>query len=96
MPTETKFDSEGFDLGASSNNNEVIYEIGGGATSIAPPVQPKEEESESESPIAQAEKLKELGNNEFRQKNHLDAYDFLKNYVKNSEWPPSKLSIAIN
>lgn len=87
MPTETKFDSEGFDLGASNNNeasSEVIYEIGGGATSIAPPVQPKEEESESESPIAQAERLKELGNNEFRQKNHLDAYDYYTDAIEAS------------
>ena len=80
MPTETKFDSEGFDLGSSNNNNEaaseVIYEIGGGGdtnSTTAPPVKKKDEEEqqhkseESERPIAESERLKELGNNEFRQ-----------------------------
>ncbi|KAL7500444.1 hypothetical protein ACHAWT_008643 [Skeletonema menzelii] len=87
MPTETKFDSEGFDLGASNSNNnessEVIYEIGGGATSIAPPpIKEEEEHKSSESPIAEAERLKELGNNEFRQKNHLDAYDYYTDAIE--------------
>ncbi len=78
MPTETKFDSEGFDLGAS-NEAEVIYEIGGGATS-PPPVKKTDGDNDktkqSNSPIAESERLKELGNDEFRQQNHLDAYDY--------------------
>ncbi|KAK1746308.1 hypothetical protein QTG54_002915 [Skeletonema marinoi] len=87
MPTETKFDSEGFDLGASDNKEaaEVIYEMGGGATSIAPPLQKEEEHKNSDSsPIAEAERLKELGNNEFRQKNHLDAFDYYTDAIEAS------------
>ena len=95
MPTETKFDSEGFDLGSSNNNNEaaseVIYEIGGGGdttSTTAPPVKKKDEEEqqhkseESERPIAESERLKELGNNEFRQQNHLDAYDYYTDAIE--------------
>jgi len=85
MPTETKFDSEGFDLGASNEASEVVYEIGGGATSIAPPLASQKEEEvhkSSESPIAEAERLKELGNIEFRQKNHLDAYDYYTDAIE--------------
>lgn len=80
MPTETKFDSEGFDLGASNNNeSDVIYEIGGGATpAAAAPVKKDDEES----PIAESERLKELGNNEFRQQNHLDAYDYYTDAIE--------------
>ena len=82
MPTETKFDSEGFDLGASNNDGaaDVIYEIGGGATSIAPP--PVQKNDDNDSPIAESERLKELGNNEFRQQNHLDAFDYYTDAIE--------------
>jgi tetratricopeptide (TPR) repeat protein len=82
MPTETKFDSEGFDLGSSYSNesSDVIYEIGGGAT---PAVVKREDEGQKrESPIAESERLKELGNNEFRQQNHLDAYDYYTDAIE--------------
>jgi tetratricopeptide (TPR) repeat protein len=85
MPSETKFDSEGFDLGASNNNNdEVIYEIGGGITATAPLKKEVHQISESsiDSPIAESERLKELGNNEFRQQNHLDAYDYYTDAIE--------------
>ena len=82
MPTETKFDSEGFDLGAS-NEAEVIYEIGGGATS-PPPVKKDDNDKSKQksSPIAESERLKELGNDEFRQQNHLDAYDYYTDAIE--------------
>lgn len=82
MPTGTKFDSEGFDLGAS-NEAEAIYEIGGGATSL-PPVKKEDNDKtkQKSSPIAESERLKELGNDEFRQQNHLDAYDYYTDAIE--------------
>ncbi|KAL3798958.1 hypothetical protein HJC23_005097 [Cyclotella cryptica] len=65
----TKFDSEGFDLSASTTNTDgnVIYEIGGGVTPNSPPP--------NDGPTSESERLKERGNDHFRRGNHLDAYD---------------------
>ena len=71
----TKFDSEGFDLTASSttNNNDIIYEIGGGTTQEVPP---QSSPPPPEEPTAESERLKNLGNEQFQKSNHLDAYDY--------------------
>mmetsp|Transcript_11702 Transcript_11702/g.21591 ORF Transcript_11702/g.21591 Transcript_11702/m.21591 type:complete len:307 (+) Transcript_11702:71-991(+) len=83
----TTFSSEGFDLDAlgGSAGDEIVYEIGGGATTI-PQVneamasaslndeQPQEEKKEL-SPLEKAEDWKQQGNDEFKKKNFLEAYD---------------------
>mmetsp|Transcript_28591 Transcript_28591/g.60985 ORF Transcript_28591/g.60985 Transcript_28591/m.60985 type:complete len:302 (+) Transcript_28591:127-1032(+) len=73
---ETQFDSEGFDLGATAEDGEggVVYEIGGGVTTTTES-QPKKAK-ESHGPTDESERLKGLGNNEFKLGNHLDAYDY--------------------
>ncbi|KAL3768614.1 hypothetical protein ACHAWO_009633 [Cyclotella atomus] len=79
MSSTTKFDSEGFDLSASNNSN-AIYEIGGGITAndqsspaaASPPLEP----------TAESERLKELGNDHFRQGNHLDAFDYYTDAIE--------------
>lgn len=83
--------SEGFDLDAAGDGpGDVIFEIGGGATVV-----PEEQEASSsqsvpdaETPTSQldeAEKWKERGNEEFKQKNYLEAYDM---YTKAIEGCP--------
>jgi len=78
--------SEGFDLDAAGGDpGEVIFEIGGGATVV-----PKEREvspspSAPETPttkFSQAEKWKELGNEEFKKSNYLEAYDMYTNAIE--------------
>lgn len=77
----SKFSSEGFDLNAGEGvSGDVIFEIGGGTTVI-----PKEEEAEAPSsqspidtpptPLDEAEEWKQRGNEEFKNKNYLEAYD---------------------
>lgn len=94
-------DSEGFDLDAipSSTNggdgdDEVIYEIGGSATTISTKSDiakesnkgKQKEHSKSEgvenSPIAGAEALKGKGNEQFKAGNYLDAYDYYTDAMK--------------
>ena len=75
-----KFESEGFDLDALGNDNsdDVIFEIGGGATVI-----PNNEETPSQhqppdptkTQIDEAEAWKQRGNEEFKKRNFLEAYD---------------------
>mmetsp|Transcript_23437 Transcript_23437/g.65042 ORF Transcript_23437/g.65042 Transcript_23437/m.65042 type:complete len:299 (+) Transcript_23437:98-994(+) len=77
----TKFTTEGFDLDAGTGDSgDVVFEIGGGITGL-----PKEEEAEAPSsqcppeeppsPLDRAEEWKQRGNEEFRKKNFLEAYD---------------------
>ena len=72
----TKFDSEGFDLSASSTTNDVIYEIGGGITQQEQSPPPPEE------PTAESERLKSLGNEHFQKSNYLDAYDYYTDAIE--------------
>lgn len=89
MATTKEFDSEGFDLDAvaasvkppSTNGNEVdkgefVYEIGGGASSRTEGGAETTADTSAVSPVAESERLKELGNAEFRTGNHLDACDY--------------------
>ena len=91
---KAKFDSDGFDLDAlassentASNGEGVIYEIGGGVTK-EPTEKSQSRDSGNaegkkvESPTAEAERLKELGNNDFRQGNYLDAYDYYTDAIE--------------
>lgn len=80
----SKFSSDGFDLDAMGGdgvkNGDVVYEIGGGAT-VSPAPQKSEEEATAdektaETPMDQAEEYKQKGNEEFKQRNFLEAYDF--------------------
>ena len=76
----SKFESEGFDLDALGNGDsgDVIFEIGGGATVIAnneeKPLQHQPTEP-MKTPVEAAEALKQRGNEEFKKRNFLQAYD---------------------
>lgn len=105
----TKFDSEGFDLGAvpadgdaDANESSIVYELGGGITTQVPESPTKKQATEqhqsqssssstpitttttvcSRTPIDESERYKELGNNEFKQNNHLDAYDYYTDAIE--------------
>jgi len=77
------FTSEGFDLDAVSDvsgDGDVIFEIGGGATVV--PIEEAHQQSPSSSslpnttnPIDQAEAWKKRGNEEYKKRNYLEAYD---------------------
>ncbi|EJK54319.1 hypothetical protein THAOC_26065, partial [Thalassiosira oceanica] len=80
MPSQ-EFASEGFDIAASGGDG-VVYEIGGGFTaaseddSQAKGNQPtRSTEQAEQSPIDESERLKALGNGDFKQGNYLDAID---------------------
>jgi tetratricopeptide (TPR) repeat protein len=61
----------------SSDANDVIYELGGNATTEKPAGQKLGQDSNGEeaSPIARSEDLKAQGNEEFKNKNFLEALD---------------------
>jgi tetratricopeptide (TPR) repeat protein len=70
------FSSQGFDLDApqAQDSDDIVYEIGGGATVIKPPVEePKVELSKDE--LVECEDLKRQGNEQFKSGNYLEAYD---------------------
>lgn len=68
-----KFSSEGFDLDAlgGSTSEDVVLEIGGGATveKTEPPPVKSEETTDA------AEEFKKQGNDQFKQGNYLEAFD---------------------
>ena len=70
----TNFSSEGFDLDAMKETraDDVVYEIGGGATTSPEPEGATKEKDEETDP---AEAFKQQGNNQFKQGNYLEAYD---------------------
>ena len=79
----TQFDSEGFDLGAAeiaegTNEESVVYEIGGGVTCVkeSPTKKQCSQQQQETSPMDKAEELKEQGNQQFKLQNYLDAYDY--------------------
>jgi tetratricopeptide (TPR) repeat protein len=85
----TKFHSEGFDLsaGASNNSDAIVYEIGGGISTEQVTSEPSEAANDNSptlptEPTAESERLKELGNDHFRQGNHLDAYDYYTDAIE--------------
>uniref|UniRef100_A0A7S4RC79 Tetratricopeptide repeat protein 1 n=1 Tax=Ditylum brightwellii TaxID=49249 RepID=A0A7S4RC79_9STRA len=84
----TTFTSEGFDLDAipdSTNNADVIYEVGGGATVVPTPNKPKIETKTTEAEdaaTAKSEELKGKGNEEFKAGNYLDAYDYYTDAIE--------------
>ena len=66
---------------ANGRRADVVYEIGGGVTLLneSEPKKIKEEKNNNNnasSPIDESERLKELGNQDFKLGNHLDAYDY--------------------
>ena len=78
--TQSQFSSDGFDLDAIAANDgdDVVYEIGGGATVVAPPAPEKVEEegnAASLEGIEKAEDWKKQGNEQFKQGQYLEAYD---------------------
>lgn len=90
--------SEGFDLDATGEGlGDVIFEIGGGATVV--PEEPEATASSSSlsyaseteqqtSQLDEAEKWKNIGNEEFKKKNYLEAYDM---YTKAIEICPCQV-----
>jgi tetratricopeptide (TPR) repeat protein len=89
-----KFSSEGFDLDtlAADEVNDVVYEIGGGATVIetsAPPPPVVLVEEENTDGMAKAEKWKQQGNEQFKQGKYLEAYDL---YTEAIEATPGELN----
>jgi tetratricopeptide (TPR) repeat protein len=74
----SQFATEGFDLDAiqDGEGDEVVYELGGGATVIqtAPPPEEKNE-PELLDGIGKAEEWKQKGNDEFKTGSYLEAYD---------------------
>ncbi len=85
--------SEGFDLDAAGEaSGDVIFEIGGGATTVVPE-EPEDSPSsaDAETPTSQldeAENWKNIGNEEFKKKNYLEAYDM---YTKAIEVCPCQI-----
>jgi tetratricopeptide (TPR) repeat protein len=89
MTSNKKFASEGFDLDAVATaenvENDVVYEIGGGATTLPTASEPASISSEAPSspsepnkpltPLEQAEDWKQRGNVEYKLGNYLEAYD---------------------
>ena len=79
----SKFSSDGFDLDSSKaqEGDEVIYEIGGGASIVkSEPVAPpkhddddEEEEDGNDDPLGQSEEWKRQGNEQFKLGNYLEA-----------------------
>lgn len=74
----SQFVTEGFDLDViqAEDGDEVVYELGGGATVIQT-TPPTEEKNEPEllDGIGKAEEWKQKGNEEFKRGSHLEAYD---------------------
>lgn len=83
-----KFDSEGFDLGAAGDGagEGAVYEIGGGVT--VPPSNANDggdqrrDGDEGGSPTDESERLKALGNEQFKRGNLLDAYDYYTDAIE--------------
>lgn len=90
----TELPSEGFDLDAAGDSSgDVIFEIGGGATVVpdepeAPSSSPNSEKQTSQ--LDEAENWKTIGNEEFKKKNYLEAYDM---YTKAIEVCPCQIKI---
>jgi tetratricopeptide (TPR) repeat protein len=85
----TKFASDGFDLDAmaETENDDVIYEIGGGAT-VVPDESNAQEEKEALSGIEKAEEWKQQGNEQFKKGSYLEACDL---YTEAIEACPGEL-----
>ena len=76
MPSQ-EFASEGFDITAG-NGDGVVYEVGGGSTAAPQDdrqVDGNQPPSTEQSPIDESERLKALGNGDFKEGNYLDAID---------------------
>lgn len=72
-----KFNSDGFDLDALGGKAEdnVVYEIGGGVTIDSPSETSIAEDDKPLSPLEEAEYWKGRGNEEYNNRNFLEAYD---------------------
>ncbi len=80
----TELSSEGFDLDAvGEGSGDVIFEIGGGATVVPeePPLS-SAPETPTMSELDEAENWKNIGNEEFKKKNYLEAYDMYTNAIE--------------
>lgn len=76
---------DGVGEGEEEGSSSIIYEIGGGVTTTYPESPTKKQAKDNNntqaaapppSPIDKSEQLKELGNEEFKLGNHLDACDY--------------------
>ena len=82
--------SEGFDLdaiSASQTDDDVIYELGGGATIIptptpTPPPATTTNAPDVYDPLSQSESLKTKGNECFKQNSYLDAIDYYTDAIE--------------
>ena len=86
----TKFSSEGFDIDSiqTQEGDDVVYEIGGGATVITPEPIPEKDNSHDD-PLLKCEELKQQGNEQFKLGSYLEAYDL---YSEAIEACPGELS----
>lgn len=82
------FVSDGFDLDAlqAQEGDEVVYEIGGGATIVKEPESAPETKPQDD--LNEPEGLKQQGNEQFKLGNYLEAYDL---YTEAIEACPGKL-----
>ena len=85
----TELSSEGFDLDAvGEGSGDVKFEIGGGATVVPEEPPPSAPETQTISQLDEAENWKNIGNEEFKKKNYLEAYDM---YTKAIETCPCEI-----
>ena len=71
----TGFSSEGFDLDAAGDSENVIFELGGGVSKDVPQEKPKKEAQIDDPLIEKSEEFKKDGNEQFKAGNYLDACD---------------------
>ena len=79
------FSSEGFDLSAAEvkDGEEIVYEVGGGATvTRAEVTQSTEQEDQELLGIGRAEEWKRQGNEEFKKGSYLEAYDLYSEAIE--------------
>jgi len=72
------FNSEGFDLDAAGDSENVVFELGGGVSQDVPKENPKKETktpSDEDPLIQKSEEFKKDGNEQFKAGNYLDACD---------------------
>lgn len=74
----TNFSSEGFDLGASPGSDNVVFELGGGVSTLPEEKKEKKEvpaEDDVDPLVAKSEAFKKDGNEQFKAGAFLEAYD---------------------
>ena len=73
--TTAGFSSEGFDLDAAGDSENVILELGGGVSTNVPKEESKKDAQIDDPLIEKSEEFKKDGNEQFKAGNYLDACD---------------------